>query len=71
MTEGFLTGELMYTHYQNTLAGYCDGDPDFCMKLGRFFGDNLKWISMQIANNPGDKYWHQVSCTALDKSSVV
>ena len=61
MTEGFLTGELMYKAYQNTLAGYCDAEQDFCVKLGRFLGENLKWISAQIADNPGDKYWYQVS----------
>lgn len=60
MVEGFLTGELMYKAYENTKAGYCDSDPDYCLKLGRFLGENLKWISAQIANNPGNKYWYQV-----------
>ena len=61
LVEGSLTGELMYKNYQNTLAGYCENDIDFCMKLGRFLGENLKWLSSQIADNPGDKYWYQVS----------
>ncbi|XP_068679671.1 putative phospholipase B-like 2 [Montipora foliosa] len=60
LVEGSLTGELMYKNYQNTLAGYCENDIDFCMKLGRFLGENLKWLSSQIADNPGDKYWYQV-----------
>ncbi|XP_068748317.1 putative phospholipase B-like 2 [Montipora capricornis] len=60
LVEGSLTGELMYKYYQNTLAGYCEDDVDFCKKLGRFLDENLKWISAQIADNPGDKYWYQV-----------
>ena len=60
MTEGSLTAELMYKNYQNTLPGYCNADPEFCVKLGRFFDDNLKWISEQIAGNPTDEYWYQV-----------
>ncbi|KAM7451985.1 putative phospholipase B-like 2 [Porites harrisoni] len=60
MTEGFLTGELMYKAYQNTLAGYCDYEPEFCMKLGRFLAENQKWMMAQISSNPGDKYWYQV-----------
>ena len=66
MTEGSLTAELMQKSYQNTLAGYCDAEPEFCETLGKFLGDNLKWISKQIASNPTDKYWYQVknlSCT--------
>ena len=61
MTEGFLTGELIYKAYQNTLAGYCDSEPEFCMKLGRFLAENEKWMMGQITSNPGDKYWYQVS----------
>ena len=61
LVEGSLTGELMYKNYLNTLAGDCENDVDFCMKLGRFFDENMKWISAQIADNPGDKYWYQVS----------
>ncbi|XP_074636174.1 putative phospholipase B-like 2 [Acropora palmata] len=60
MIEGSLTGELMHKAYQNTLAGYCESDIDFCKKLGKFLGENLKWISAQIANNPEDRYWYQV-----------
>ncbi|CAH3157788.1 unnamed protein product [Porites lobata] len=60
MTEGFLTGELIYKAYQNTLAGYCDSEPEFCMKLGRFLAENEKWMMAQITSNPGDKYWYQV-----------
>ena len=62
MSEGSLTGELMHKAYQNTLAGYCESDIDFCKKLGKFLGENLKWISVQIANNPEDRYWYQVTC---------
>ena len=61
----------MYKAYQNTLAGYCDSDPDFCTKLGKFLSDNVKWITAEIASNPGDKYWYHVSFTALDKHFVV
>ena len=63
MIEGSLTGDLMHKAYQNTLAGYCESDIDFCMKLGKFLGENLKWISAQIANNPEDRYWYQVTCS--------
>ena len=61
MAEGFLTGELIYKSYQNTLAGYCDSEPEFCMKLGTFLAENDKWMTTQIAGNPDDKYWYQVS----------
>ena len=65
MTEGSLTAELMHKSYQNTLAGYCDAEPEFCETLGKFLGDNLKWISEQIASNPTDKYWYQVKISAV------
>lgn len=61
MTEGSLTAELMHKSYQNTLAGYCDAEPEFCETLGKFLVDNLKWISEQIASNPTDKYWYQIN----------
>lgn len=61
MAEGALTAELMYKGYQNTLAGYCDAEPDFCTKLGRFLGENLKWMMEQIASNPKDEFWYQIN----------
>ena len=73
MLEGFLTGELIYKNYRNIYAGYCDSDPDICVKFKRFSGKNLKWISTQIANNPNDKYWYQVSYvtkTEIKKKTV-
>ena len=62
MIEGSLTAELMYKSYQNLLAGYCNGDPDFCEKLEGFLADNLSWMIEQITSNPNDQYWYQVSC---------
>ncbi|XP_020631773.1 putative phospholipase B-like 2 [Orbicella faveolata] len=61
MAEGVLTAKLMYKSYQNTLAGYCDADPDFCTKLGKFLGENLKWMMEQITSNPKDEYWYQIN----------
>ena len=60
MAEGALTAEVMYKGYQNTLAGYCNAQSDFCTKLGRFLGENLKWMMEQIASNPNDEFWYQV-----------
>ena len=65
MIEGALTAELMYKGYQNTLAGYCNADPDFCMKLGKFLSENLKWMMEQISSNPNDEYWYQVRLNCL------
>ena len=63
--EGILTGDFISKGYQNTWADYCTGDPDFCLKLGRFLADNTKWMMTQIDSNPDDKYWYQVRADCM------
>jgi len=61
MLEGSMTAHLIDMQWQNTLAGYCAEEPDFCFTLGQFLGENLSWMRYQIKTNPADVYWHQVS----------
>ena len=62
-------------HWQNTAAGYCDKEKEFCWKLKRFMSDMYIWIKSNIKENPGDPYWHQVIqiqsvCFQMDNLSI-
>eukprot|EP00795_Rhopilema_esculentum_P015337 gene15337-6558_t len=62
MAEGFITSELIYMHYMNTLADYCTNEKDFCTKLSKFVSDNKEWINNKIKDSQSTEksYWHQV-----------
>ena len=63
MAEGFITASQISMHWQNTAAGYCDEEKEFCVKLQKFMGDMYEWIKSNIKGNPNDPYWHQVILT--------
>lgn len=60
MAEGFLTAEFILMAYENTVAGYCDKEPDFCTKLKTFLAANQDWIIGNLKTHPESQYWHQV-----------
>ena len=61
LAEGFITAEQISMHWQNTMAGYCDNEKEFCDKVHKFLSDMDEWIQSQIKENPNDPYWYQVT----------
>lgn len=57
--EGALTADLIYSHWYNTVRGYCTDRPDICKNLTDFLTTNTNWIKSQSQNDP-DAYWYQV-----------
>lgn len=63
LAEGFLTTNLMYQYWVNTVQGYCSDpqDADYCNRLSNFLFTNKQWIKNQTVQNAAtDPYWHQV-----------
>jgi len=62
--EGYLTHELIYYAYLNTLQDYCEGRETYCGKLRSFLATNTKWV-MKMYNKLREKspFWHQVKYT--------
>jgi hypothetical protein len=60
--EGYLTSELLYMHYQNTVVGRCEGKEAVCGKVADWLDRNHKWIRTKIKKDgKRSRYWHQVS----------
>ena len=60
MLEGYLTSDLIFKHYQNMYASYCNNEQDFCERLMQFVHKNFEWMEDQVKKNPTDEYWYQV-----------
>ena len=73
MAEGFITSELIYMHYMNTLADYCTNEKDYCTKLSKFVSDNKEWINNKIKDSQSTEksYWHQVMKFFYIKVTVI
>lgn len=59
--EGYLTHELIYMSFLNTLQDYCKGRDEYCDKLRSHLVANSKWISkmcQKLRNT--SPFWHQV-----------
>uniref|UniRef100_T1IJU9 Phospholipase B-like n=1 Tax=Strigamia maritima TaxID=126957 RepID=T1IJU9_STRMM len=62
IVEGYLTYQLIYKHWINTVEGYCNDEAEYCAKLKNYLAINSDWMKKQIALSHGnDPYWHQVN----------
>ncbi|VVC38023.1 Phospholipase B-like [Cinara cedri] len=57
--EGSLTADLIYSHWYNTVRGYCIDRPTICKNLTDFLTTNKNWISSKF--NKYSPYWFQVT----------
>lgn len=56
--EGTLTADLIYSHWYNTVRGYCTDRQNVCKNLKDFMNTNTNWIKLK--SNESDPYWYQV-----------
>ena len=70
MMEGFATAELIYQHFMNQFATYCEGDgmSQVCELTEKYLEENSEWIMAQLEEQRqasdggiGDPYWYQVN----------
>jgi hypothetical protein len=60
--EGYLTSDLLYMFYQNTIVGRCDGKQKLCSKIDKWLDESLKWTESKVKQSGHRKgYWHHVS----------
>merc|ERR1712038_1889162 len=68
--EGFATAELIYQHFMNQFATYCEGDgmSQVCELTEKYLEENSEWIMAQLEEQRqasdggiGDPYWYQVN----------
>ncbi|VVC38022.1 Hypothetical protein CINCED_3A023616 [Cinara cedri] len=57
--EGVLTADLIYSHWYNSMKGYCTDRPNICKNLTDFMNTNKYWILSQFIKP--DPFWYQVS----------
>ncbi len=59
--EGYLSHELIYLNYLNTLDETCEGDEVYCNKVNTWIATNTKWAKeMYTKSRNTDPFWHQV-----------
>jgi len=59
--EGYLSYELIYLNYLNTLDESCDGDEVYCNNVNTWIATNSKWAKeMYTKLRNTDPFWHQV-----------
>jgi len=60
--EGYITSELLYMYYQNTIVGRCDGKKKLCKTIDKWINASLDWMREKIKfHGDNSPYWHQVS----------
>ena len=59
--EGWVTRDLIFLQYRNTIVGRCDGKQGLCDKIRKWVRDNTDWVrkKLDVARRK-DEYWHQV-----------
>jgi len=59
--EGWVTRDLIFLQYRNTIVGRCDGKQGLCDKIRKWVRDNTDWVrkKLEVARRK-DEYWHQV-----------
>ncbi|GLH10836.1 Phospholipase B-like [Gryllus bimaculatus] len=59
--EGYVTSELIYEHWFNTMKGFCDGREKTCRRIQKYLDKNNQWIKANIdSKEKKDPYWYQV-----------
>ncbi|XP_021942311.1 putative phospholipase B-like 2 isoform X2 [Zootermopsis nevadensis] len=60
--ESFLTYDVMYKHWYNTLHDFCGVRRELCRKVQDHLDRNLIWVNDMITNQSNtEPYWHQVN----------
>ncbi|XP_040576253.1 putative phospholipase B-like 2 [Lepeophtheirus salmonis] len=61
--EAYMTKDLIYNHWRNTIVGYCDGKEKICEGIQGFLSKNLNYIRSMTTNSKREKssYWHHVA----------
>jgi len=60
--EGYVTSELLYMSYQNTIVGRCDGKEELCQTIEKWIDESLVWTRGKIRKHATKSaYWHQIS----------
>ena len=59
--EGYLSHELIYLNYLNTLDETCVGNEAYCNKVNTWLATNTKWAKeMYTKLRNTEPFWHQV-----------
>ncbi|ODM95390.1 putative phospholipase B-like 2 [Orchesella cincta] len=62
IAEGYLTKDLIYYSYKNTLENYCDDKPKTCQYIDKFVSQNMAWTLKSVkALKNQNSYWYQVN----------
>jgi len=60
--EGYLTHELIYMSFLNTLQDYCKERDEYCNKLRAHLAANSKWVNKMCGKlRNTSPFWHQVA----------
>ena len=46
--EGWVTAEMIYYQYLNTIVGRCDGKQELCDKISGWVVNNTVWVTEQL-----------------------
>ncbi|CAI6362403.1 unnamed protein product [Macrosiphum euphorbiae] len=60
LLEGYVTADLINTHWYNVFQNFCNGRPYLCEKLNKFLWTNKIGHVPSDRENGSDAYWHQV-----------
>eukprot|EP00096_Caligus_rogercresseyi_P012655 TRINITY_DN5370_c0_g1_i1.p1 TRINITY_DN5370_c0_g1~~TRINITY_DN5370_c0_g1_i1.p1 ORF type:complete len:563 (+),score=96.26 TRINITY_DN5370_c0_g1_i1:42-1730(+) len=60
--EAYMTNDIIYNHWRNTVVGYCDGKEKICEAIQDYLDKNLAFIKTMTtrANREASSYWHHV-----------
>lgn len=58
--EGYLTQQHIFYAYKNFVDSVLNGNEKISSQAETFILNNLKWIEVQISENPNDHYWRLV-----------
>lgn len=71
LAEGYLTKDLIYMHWMNTVDGYCNNETAYCARLTQYLKTNMAWMKQQIIKNgQKDPYWHQISLMLIQLNGL-
>jgi len=60
--EGYVTAELVYMAYQNTIIGQCDGKEALCEKIDKWLAESIEWMEGKVEYHGNNRpYWHHVN----------
>jgi len=70
--EGYITADLVYMAYQNTIVGRCDQKELVCEKIDKWLNESLVWMEEKAAYHGKTRpYWHHVSLFIAQMTGIV